>query len=128
MRKCLLFSLVFGALLLPAAALADAHSEIVGAAKHADLATQAHDLAAVRMHLHHALNCLVGPRGAGFYVHATNPCAKAGHGAIPDSNDAQTKATLEAAAAKARAGIAESDIAIAKTDAADTVALLQKYE
>lgn len=128
MRKCLPFSLVFGALLLPAAALADAHSEIVNAATHADLAAQGSGLAAVHQHLHHALNCLVGPGGAGFDPHEMNPCANAGHGAIPDSKNPKTKAMLEAAAAKARAGIAESDIATAKTDATDTEALLQKYE
>ena len=74
-------SLAFAALLLPVAALADAHSEIVNAETHAGLAAKGTDLAAVHMHLHHTLNCLVGPSGAGFDAKEINPCANAGSGA-----------------------------------------------
>jgi len=121
-------SLAFAALLLPVAALADAHSEIVNAETHAGLAAKGTDLAAVHMHLHHTLNCLVGPSGAGFDAKEINPCANAGSGAIPDAAGTAKKKTLEAAAAEARAGIAEAVLAKAQQDATKIAALLKKEE
>ena len=52
-------------------------------------------LKTVQMHLHHAVNCLVGPAGKGFDASAGNPCGKAGAGAIPDSTDSAQKAKLQ---------------------------------
>jgi len=75
----------FAVLLVPGAALADGHSEIVLAEQHAGLAAGSGDIAMVHAHLHHTLNCLVGPGGAGFDANQMNPCANAGHGAIPDN-------------------------------------------
>jgi hypothetical protein len=66
--------------------LADASSETVTAATHAELAAGASDLNGVHMHLHHALNCLVGPGGRGFDPKELNPCAQSGKGAIPDTS------------------------------------------
>jgi hypothetical protein len=111
--------------LLPLAAQADAKSEIVTAGTHAGLAAGSADLAGVHSHLHHALNCLVGPNGAGFDAKELNPCAQNGHGAIPDSADAATKTSLMAAADKARAGIASSDLKAAQKDASETAAMLK---
>jgi hypothetical protein len=96
---------------------ADLGSEITNAATHAGLASQASDLNGVHMHLHHALNCLVGPSGVGFDAKQMNPCANSGAGAIPDASDPAMKQALENAADSARAGIASSDIAAAKADA-----------
>ena len=121
-------SLAFAALLLPVAAIGDAHSEIVNAETHAGLAAKGADLAAVHMHLHHALNCLVGPSGAGFDAHEIDPCAHAGSGAIPDAADAAKKKALETAAAEARTGIAETTLAKAQQDAKATADLLKKEE
>ena len=115
------------AALLPAAALADAHSEIVLAEQHAVLAAQSGDIAMVHAHLHHTLNCLVGPSGPGFDARQMNPCAKAGNGAIPDGG-VMKKMPLEAAAAEARAGIAEPDLAKAQAHAARTADMLTKAE
>ena len=118
------FDLLTGAaiaalLLAPMPVLAaDAAGEIVTAATHADLASKAADLAGTQMHLHHALNCLVGPAGAGFDPKNLNPCANAGNGAIPDTADAAKKLALEAAANTARAGLAAADMATAQKDAA----------
>jgi hypothetical protein len=120
-------SFAFAALLLPAAALADGHSEIVLAEQHAGLASQATDIATVHSHLHHTLNCLVGPGGPGFDAHEMNPCANAGNGAIPDGGVLK-KLSLEGAAAEARKGIAEPDLAKAQKAAADTAAMLKKAE
>ena len=46
----------------PIAAYADAKSQIATAAQHAGLAAAAPNLVQVRMHLRHAMNCLVGPQ------------------------------------------------------------------
>jgi sulfur carrier protein ThiS len=111
-------SALLAALTLPATALAaDLSGEIVTAGTHADLAAQASDLAAVHMHLHHTLNCLVGPKGDGFDPANLNPCAGSGNGAIPDSTDAAKIQQLQTAVTTAEAGIAATDIATAKADA-----------
>jgi hypothetical protein len=110
---------ILAAILLGAAPAlaADLGSEITTAATHAGLAAKASDLDGVHMHLHHTLNCLVGPGGNGFDAKQMNPCANSGAGAIPDASDPATKQALENAADTARAGIAAADIASAKTDA-----------
>ena len=74
----------------------------------------------VHKHLHHAVNCLVGPGGTGFDAADGNPCAKAGTGAIPDSTDAAQKAKLTAIAAAAKAGVGNADLAAAQKAAKDT--------
>jgi hypothetical protein len=96
---------------------ADLGAEITTAATHANLAAQADGINGVHTHLHHVLNCLVGPGGSGFDAKELNPCANSGAGAIPDSTDAMMKKALENAADTARAGIAATDIAAAKADA-----------
>src|SRR6185503_15282585 len=83
--------------LLSASALADGPQAIGIAANHAGLAAAANDINTVHTHLHHVLNCLVGPGGEGFDAAPGNPCANAG-GAIPQTADAATKAKLETAA------------------------------
>ena len=128
MRK---FDLLAGAavaalLLAPISVMAaDPAGEIVTAATHADLASKASDLAGTQMHLHHALNCLVGSGGAGYDAKNMNPCANAGGGAIPDTADAAKKKALEAAAATAREGLAAGDLATAQKDAASTAMALK---
>ena len=127
MKKLLPLSFAFAALLLPGSALADGHSQIVLAEQHAGLAAQSVDVALVHAHLHHALNCLVGPGGPGFDAHEMNPCANAGNGAIPDGGGLK-KLPLEAAAAEARLGIAEPDLAKAQLHAVKTAQMLTKAE
>jgi hypothetical protein len=127
MKRLLPLSFALAALLLPASALADGHSQIVLAGQHAGLAAQSIDVALVHTHLHHTLNCLVGPGGPGFDAHEMNPCANAGNGAIPDSGLVK-KLPLEAAAAEARKGIAEPDLAKAQSAAAKTAEMLSKAE
>ena len=110
---------------LPAVAWADAASETVTAQMHADLAAHATDLSGVQMHLHHALNCLVGPGGAGYDPKQMNPCANAGKGAIPDSTDPAQKKELGAAADKLKTGIVAADLASAQKIATDCAAMLK---
>lgn len=93
--------------------LADGPQAAATAAQHAGLAASGANITAVHMHLHHALNCLVGPDGAGFDGAAGNPCAKAG-GAIPQTMDKEMKMKLEKAATAARMGIADDDMEAAK--------------
>jgi hypothetical protein len=116
------------ALLLPTLAFADGHSEIVNAGMHAGFAAGSPDIGGVHAHLHHTLNCLVGPGGNGFDAKEMNPCANAGSGAIPDTADAGKKASLVSAASKAREGLASNDLAAAQKDASDARALLKKAE
>jgi hypothetical protein len=113
------------ALALATSVLADASSETVTAATHAELAAGASDLSGVHTHLHHALNCLVGPGGKGFDTKEMNPCAQSGKGAIPDTSDAAKKSSLEAAAEKARAGLAANDMKAAKADASVACSMLK---
>lgn len=118
-----------GVLLFAFPALAgDAGAEITNAAMHAGLAAQATDIAGVHTHLHHTVNCLVGPAGPGYDGKELNPCANTGSGAIPDSTNASTKASLEAALAKANSGIAATDLASAQKDAAATQAALKSVK
>jgi len=106
--------------LLATPAFADLAGELSTAQTHAGLAAAQADIAKVHMHLQHALNCLVGPSGDGFDAAPGNPCAKAGNGAIPDSTDAAQKTKLTAAAATAKAGVANSDLAGAQAAAKQT--------
>lgn len=119
-------ALTVSAIFLAVPALAaDVGAEITTAGMHAGLAAQASDIATVHSHLHHTVNCLVGPAGTGFDSKELNPCANSGNGAIPDSSNAQTKQALEAALAKANTGIAATDLAAAQKDASDTQAMLK---
>src|SRR5262245_53465535 len=95
-RHMLIGAAVAAVLLLPVTASADAHSEIVNAGMHAGFAAGSADIGGVHAHLHHTLNCLVGPNGQGYDGKELDPCAQAGHGAIPDTADASKKAKLEA--------------------------------
>ena len=100
------------AAMVPTTALADGPAATATAATHAGLAAAGTDLAGVRRHLHHVLNCLVGPGGEGFDAAPGNP-GLAG-GAIPQTTDAAMKAKLEKAAVDVRKGIASEDLAVAK--------------
>jgi hypothetical protein len=127
-NKTILAGLIAGSVaLLPLAALAgDLGGEIATAAQHADLSATASDLGGTHTHLHHTLNCLVGPDGEGFDSAELNPCANSGNGAIPDAQPNVAKVRqLMAAADKARAGIATRDKAAAQEDAADAAAILK---
>ena len=61
----------------------------------ATLASQATAIDGVHMHLHHTLNCLVGPSDSRFDAKQINPCAGSGSGAIPDEPDAAKGLKIE---------------------------------
>ena len=100
--------------------LADTAAELNIAKNHAGMAAKAADLKTTQMHLHHAVNCLVGPAGKGFDAAAGNPCGKAGNGAIPDSTDAAVKAKLQTIADAAEPGLSTTDLAAAQKAAQST--------
>ena len=112
--------LAAAAALIATPVLADTAAQLSIAQNHAGLAAKATAIDGVHMHLHHALNCLVGPSGEGFDAAPGNPCAKAGNGAIPESTDAAQKTKLAAAVASAKSGIAATDLATAQKDAQST--------
>ena len=91
---------------------------------HGGLASNGANIDAVHMHLHHVLNCLVGPGGNGFDAGQANPCMGSGP-AIPQTADAAMKTKLEGAATQARGGIANADVAAAKKTASDIQAMLK---
>src|SRR5271157_1645163 len=56
------------------ASAADVNKEVNTAALHAGYAASSKDMKATQMHLHHVVNCLVGPQGEGFDASFGNPC------------------------------------------------------
>lgn len=100
--------------------LADTAAELSIAQNHAGMAAKAADIVMVQKHLHHAVNCLVGPTGKGFNEAAGNPCGKAGAGAIPDATDAAMKAKLQSIADAAAPGLTTTDLAAAQKTAQST--------
>src|SRR6516164_10796349 len=111
-------AVISGLLTFPIAAYADAKSEIATAAQHAGFAAAAPNLVQTHMHLHHAMNCLVGPLDADFDKTNMNPCAQQGKGAFPDESDPDIKTKLQNAMSAAADGIASNDEATAKKNAA----------
>ena len=106
------------------AAAGDARKETATAAAHAGMAAASGDLKTVRMHLHHVLNCLVGPGGRGFDPSQLDPCKGEGMGAIPDSPPAR-RAALERAAGMARAGLDDTELTAARARAGKVQAALK---
>lgn len=100
-------------------ALADVAAELNIAQNHAGMAAKATDLKTTQMHLHHAVNCLVGSGGAGYDAGNANPCAKAGNGALADATSGQ-RAKIQAAIADAEPGLSTTDLATAQKAAQAT--------
>ena len=101
---------LIGLVSLSPAALADAPQALATAARHAGMAAAADDIAGARRHLHHALNCLVGPNGEGFDEAAGTPCSDAG-GAIPQTTAAQIRDSLQQVAMNVRDALENGDLA-----------------
>jgi len=111
MKNPLLASMALvGALLLSSAALAqggDAAKELATAREHAQLAEASQSVVVAKMHLHHVINCLVGPHGRGFDPAAGNPCKGMGEGAVKDAQgDHMRLEQATHALAYARRGVA----------------------
>jgi hypothetical protein len=107
----------FAVAVQPARADTDVNKEVSTAAMHAGLAAGSKDMKTTQMHLHHVVNCLVGPQGQGFDASFGNPCNGQGSGAISDMTDSAKKATLQQALQTILDGLKQSDMAAAQKDA-----------
>jgi hypothetical protein len=123
-----LTALCAGLTIFPLAAQAGAASEITTAANHAGFASKSATINMVHAHMHHALNCIVGPGGNGFDTTALNPCKNSGNGAIPDTIDAGKRTTLEKIAADLRAGLKDNALSSAQKTAAHAQTELNKLK
>lgn len=103
----------------------DAATEASTAHAHALMAQSADSVDTAHMHLHHVINCLVGPDGEAFNSDFANPCKGEGNGAIPDAQGNSALMTkLKDALAAAKAGLqADSLDAVHKHAAAAAAAL-----
>jgi hypothetical protein len=106
-------------LLATPAAASDLRAEIMNAAEHAEYSSESATIDNARFHLHHALNCLVGPAGEGFDATQFYPCRGIGNGVVPDAADPALRARFAGAAATIRKALAEDDLPKAQADAAD---------
>jgi hypothetical protein len=105
---------------------ADVAKQLATAEAHAGYAAAAADLKMVQTHLHHVINCMVGPKGRGFDAAQANPCKDQGDGVMPDfKGDKAKRATLQKALDTARAGLKAADLAAAKQRASDADGLLK---
>ncbi len=101
-------------------------TEIATAHTHAKYAAEAPSVAVSHVHLHHVINCLVGPKGAAFDADQANPCKGQGNGALPDSaGNAALHAKLQTALKQAQAGLKSADLKTVHADAEKVAATLQ---
>jgi hypothetical protein len=114
-------------LALPVAAYADLGGELTTAQTHAGLAAKATSVDMVHMHLHHALNCLVGDKGKGFDASNENPCKGQGDGALTEAKGAQ-KTKIRTAIARVNTGLAATDLAKAQAGATRAAAAIAAAE
>jgi hypothetical protein len=101
------------------AAAAEPPKEVATAAFHAGLAAGSKDLKMVHAHLHHTINCLVGPGGAGFDANELNPCKDQGKGALPAATDPGQRKHITEALDYAGAGLKTMDLAAAQKAATE---------
>jgi hypothetical protein len=107
-----------GAAFASTAAFAGIGEELTVAQTHALLAYRSggrgeRGIATAQTHLHHVINCLVGPGGAGYDVTPPlmDPCAadKSNKGALNDATSAGQKQKIQAAIDLAKANLAITD-------------------
>lgn len=108
---CILLAIVMSS----TAASAAAGTELKTATAHAKMAAQSAGLEGVQMHLHHVVNCLVGPDGDAFDGSAGNPCKGQGNGVLNDM--ASHKSQVESALDAAQAGLSSSALEQAQSKA-----------
>ncbi len=108
---------------------ANPEQEIKTATAHAGYAGKAEALNGVHLHLHHVLNCMVGPQDKMFDAAAGNPCKGQGNGAMTDikakagENSQYYEASLVAEIANE--GITSNNLQQAKADARAADLILQ---
>lgn len=118
------FVLVFGFVAV-ASAEGDAAKEVSTAQAHAAMAQGSDSVDMAHTHLHHVINCLVGPDDEAFDAGAGNPCKGQGNGAIPDAQGNEALTTkLENALDHAQAGLQEDALDAVQQQAAKASAAL----
>ncbi|WP_147305059.1 hypothetical protein [Alkalilimnicola ehrlichii] len=70
--------------LLSAAEQDPVRQQLQTALLHAEFAADGEKAPAIHYHLHHVINCLVGPRGDAFREEVGNPCEGQGRGLVHD--------------------------------------------
>lgn len=96
------------------------------AAAHAGMALGATDLKTAHAHLHHVVNCLVGPAGKGFDAQAEDPCKGMGQGAITDAKgNTHAVAALRKALKQAEQGLKANTLTATHADAQHAMKTLQ---
>ena len=104
-----------------------ASKQVATAAAHAGMALGATDVKMVHTHLHHVINCLVGPSGHGFDSSAGDPCKGMGHGAIVDAKGhTAVEGTLHTAVREAKEGLQATKLDRAHADAKKVLNTLQE--
>lgn len=104
-----------------------ASKQVATATAHAGMALGASDVAMVHTHLHHVINCLVGPLGDAFDSSAGNPCKDMGDGAIVDAKgDADIESRLHTAYREAEEGLRTKTLDSAHADAQKVLSTLQE--
>lgn len=103
-----------------------AAKQVATATAHAGMAMGAANLKMTHAHLHHVVNCLVGPNGKGFDTTAEDPCKGMGDGAIVDAKgDAAMEARLHKALGEAEKGLQAQQLSSARADAKTVMGTLQ---
>lgn len=113
-----------------AAATSGGEREIAAAIVHATAATKVDTTAGVTLHLHHVINCLVGPQGGLFDAKAEalseNPCHDLGHGALADAGTSKdVHAALTRALRDAESGIRANTLTAGHEDARSALGALE---
>jgi len=109
-----------------AAGTANPDQEIATALQHAGMSAGSSKLEDVHAHLHHVINCLVGPSGQGYDSTAENPCKGQGTGAINDvDNKSKQRKKLDEAVEDANKGLKENDLKEAQKQAREVMKDLQ---
>jgi hypothetical protein len=88
--------------------------ELTQATLHANYAATASSIEELHEHLHHLVNCLVGPDDPAFNADHLNPCHGLGSGAIPDSVDGMRKESLKNTLEHVQAALRTDDFILAK--------------
>lgn len=106
-----------------------ASKQVATATAHAGMALGAGDVNMVHTHLHHVINCLVGPMGEAFDSSAGNPCKGMGNGAIVDAKgEAAIEGTLRTAYREAEEGLQAKTLDRAHADAQKVLSTLQEVK
>lgn len=108
------------------ASAANPGKEAQTAATHAALAAKSTSLDMVKTHLHHVVNCLVGPKDPRFTTKEINPCQGMGRGAIPDAWTKASAKSMRNALRDAERGLKAKSLKTAQAEARKAGGVLTK--